>query len=313
MAMDRITEDMLIEQFLSDCSLRHFSPYSIESYRSSLHLLQRFLEPKRKSFLTSNRDDLKEYIQYLQRNNISYKTIQNRFSTYITFYDYLHYEGYVKQNFVRDFRKHYLTKYKEDNGEKRKLITVEEMSRFIHLIPDIRDKAIALLFAKTGIRRRELVSIDLDDINWQDMSILLKPTNKRSNCTVYFDYETAVVLRKWMEKRRFHAAPENKALFVTYNDRKKRLNRNGVGSVFTKWAIIAGLHNPLSEKLQDKFSPHCCRHWFTTHLRRAGMSREFIMELRGDKRTSAMDTYYHVDHDELRRTYLACIPQLGII
>lgn len=311
--MDQVNEDQVINEFLQDCALRHFSPYSIESYRSSLHLLQRFLSMRKRSLLKSDREDLKAYIQYLVKNKIGYKTIQNRFSTYITFYDYLQYEGFIPQNHVRDFRKHYLTKYKEANGEKRKLVTVEEMSLFIHLIPDIRDKAIAVLLAKTGIRRRELVSINVDDINWMEMSILLKPTNKRSNCTVYFDYETAIILRKWIEKRRFHASSENKALFVTYTDKKKRLNRNGVGVVFTKWAVIAGLHNPCSEKLQDKFTPHCCRHWFTTHLRRAGMSREFIMELRGDKPLSAMDTYYHIDHAELRRVYLACIPQFGII
>jgi len=47
------------------------------------------------------------------------------------------------------------------------------MARFIHLTPDIRDKTIALLFAKTGIRRRELVSFDVDDINWDNMIITL--------------------------------------------------------------------------------------------------------------------------------------------
>jgi hypothetical protein len=42
------------------------------------------------------------------------------------------------------------------------------------------------------------------------------------------------------------------------------------------------------------------------------MPREFIIELRGDKRTASMDVYYHIDHDELRRSYLSCIPQLGL-
>ncbi len=311
--MDKVNEDDLIDQFLKDIALRHFSPHSIESYRSSLHLFQTFLKKRHTSFSTITRNDLREYVHDLQQQSIGYKTIQNRFSTYNTFYDYLVYEGYLAHHPVREFRKHYLTKYKEDNGEQRKLVSVEEMARFIHLIPDARDRAIALLFAKTGIRRRELVVIDIDDINWQEMSIHLKPTNKRSNLIVYFDYETAVVLRKWLDKRTYHADPENKALFVTYNDKKARLNRNGVGTIFTKWAILAGLHDPTSEKLEEAFTPHCCRHWFTTHLRRAGMPREFIMELRGDKRTSAMDTYYHIDHEELRRAYLGCIPQLGII
>ena len=101
------------------------------------------------------------------------------------------------------------------------------------------------------------------------------------------------------------------ALFVSYNS-GKRIDRNGVYNSFINWAMKCGLHNPKSKKVGDHFTPHCCRHWFTTHLRRAGMSREFIMELRGDKIHDAMDTYYHIDKEELRKSYLACIPQLGV-
>jgi hypothetical protein len=51
---------------------------------------------------------------------------------------------------------------------------------------------------------------------------------------------------------------------------------------------------------------------FTTHLRRAGMRREFIQELRGDSRREAIDIYNHIDLKGLKEAYLACIPQLGI-
>uniref|UniRef100_A0A7J2TGG9 Site-specific integrase n=1 Tax=Archaeoglobus fulgidus TaxID=2234 RepID=A0A7J2TGG9_ARCFL len=36
---------------------------------------------------------------------------------------------------------------------------------------DLRDKAIVLLLPKTGIRRGELLRIDVDDINWNDCLI----------------------------------------------------------------------------------------------------------------------------------------------
>jgi len=311
--MERVDDRDLIDNFLQDCKLRNMSKHSIESYSSSLNLFLKFIKKDHYSFQTIDKNILEKYIEFLQSMNISYKTMQNRYSAFISFYDYLVYEDKFKYNIVKDFRKRYLSKYKEDNGVKRKLISVEEMARFIHFIPDIRDKTIVTLFAKTGIRRRELVSLDLSDINWDNMSITLKPTNKRSNRVVYFDYETCVLLRRWLKKRGFFVESGNNALFVSYTNKKKRLNRNGVGYMFVKWAETAGLHDPNSDKLSDFFTPHCCRHWFTTFLRRAGMPREFIMELRGDKRSSAMDVYYHVDHGELRRSYLACIPQLGII
>jgi site-specific recombinase XerD len=55
-----------------------------------------------------------------------------------------------------------------------------------------------------------------------------------------------------------------------------------------------------------------CRHWFTIHLRRAGMPRQFIQELRGGVRKEAIDIYDHIYEKELRESYLAHIPQLGI-
>ena len=78
-----------------------------------------------------------------------------------------------------------------------------------------------------------------------------------------------------------------------------------------KLAERVGLHDPNSTKLEDRFTPHCCRHWFVTHLLRAGMSRDFVKELRGDTRGEAIDIYNHIDPKELRESYLAHIPQLG--
>ena len=209
-------------------------------------------------------------------------------------------------------RKRYLKRYKDDNnGHARKLISIEDMAKLANSMFDLRDKTLLVLFAKTGIRLRELIAIDINDINWDMLSIRLKSTHKRSNTVVYFDYETLILLQRWMKKRERIADEDCNALFVSYTT-KHRLHRNAIYNAITKWATPLGLHNPDSPNLEDHFTPHCCRHWFTTHLRRAGMQREYIKELRGDRRHDAMDIYYHIDHEDLRKSYLGCIPQLGI-
>jgi integrase/recombinase XerD len=309
--MEKLTDEAVISMFKDDCQVRGLSEHTIESYISTLNIFVDWLQKKDVSILNVDRDILKGYISYLRRNGIHQKTIENRFSTFSSLYDYAVFEDLISKNIVKDIRKRYLSPYKE-NGGQRKLISIEDMARFISSILDCRDQAIALLFAKTGIRRRELVSIDLDDINWDEMSITLKPTHKRSNRTVFFDYECAGVLQKWLKKRSQIADPGNKALFVSYIDKKARLNRNGVGYIFVKWAERAGLHDSRSKKLEDHFTAHCCRHWFVTVLKRAGMPREFIQELRGDKRKEAIDIYDHIDMEDIRRSYLASIPLLGV-
>jgi integrase/recombinase XerD len=186
------------------------------------------------------------------------------------------------------------------------------MSMLINSVLNPRDKAIITLLAKTGIRRDELVEIDIDDIDWSNQSIELKPQHKRGNCTVFFDDETAFILQRWLKARENYSLNEEvDALFIGTHG--SRLQRNGVYYSVRKHAQRVRLDDPESDKMEDHFSPHCCRHWFTTHLRRKGMRREFIQELRGDSRKEAIDIYDHISKEELRREYLETVPRLGLI
>jgi integrase/recombinase XerD len=179
------------------------------------------------------------------------------------------------------------------------------MAKLINSTMDLRDKAIIALLAKIGVRRNELISLEVSDVGLIEQKIRLKPTAKRSNRTVFFDDETAWILKRWLRVREGMNKKRPPALFLS--DGGTRINRNGVYLVVTNAAERVGLHKLGSVRMEDHFSPHCCRHWFTTHLRRAGMRREFIQELRG-----AIDIYDHIDLKELRESYLAHIPQLGI-
>lgn len=104
----------------------------------------------------------------------------------------------------------------------------------------------------------------------------------------------------------------NNSYALCISDCGERISRNGGNLALTNAAERISLHDSSSERLEDHFSPHYCRHWFTTRFRRAGMSREFIQELRGDVRREAIDIYDHIDKKELRESYLAHMPQLGI-
>lgn len=127
---------------------------------------------------------------------------------------------------------------------------------------------------------------------------------------MFFDDKCAFVLRKLL-KTMEKLGPPSEALFVSYQS-LNRLDRNGLYTLVVKYAVAPDLHRPESKMLEDHFSPHCFRHWFTTWLRRKGMPREFVRELRGDRRKEAMDTYDHIDREELRRAYQATVPKLGI-
>lgn len=302
----------LIEDFCKDCKLRGMTEESMRRYKSSLKIFTQFLKQKRLNVNDVDVYTLRDFLRYIifERKN-KHKTVENYFSALSAFYDYLAFEGIANTNIILPFRKRYLRRYKNGfDDPERKLLSIEEMSKLVNSIMDPRDKTIAVLLAKTGIRRGELLRLDVEDINWEEYSITLKPTPKRSNRTVFFDDECAIVLRRWLKVRE-KLNPPTKALFISYQS-LKRLDRNSLYTAITKYAKRLGYHSPESPRLEDHFSPHCFRHWFTTWLLRNGMPREYVKELRGDKRREAIDIYHHIDKKELRRVYLACIPKLGI-
>jgi len=303
----------LIDGFCKDCKLRGMTNESIRRYRSSLLIFVGFLL-NRGGVDVSEADMyvLQDFLHHIKYDrNVKHKTVENYFSALSAFYEYLVFERLVSVNIVSPFRKRYVRQYKDGYDDpERKLLNVEEMSRLVGSIMDPRDKATVVLFAKTGIRRSELLKLDVDDIHWEDYSIMLKPTPKRSNRVVFFDDEGAIVLRRWLRVRE-KLNPKTKALFVSYQS-LNRLDRNGLYTAIVNYARRLGFHNPESSSLEDHFGPHCFRHWFTTWLLRNGMPREYVKELRGDRRGEAIDIYHHIDKQELRKAYLAYIPKLGV-
>jgi integrase/recombinase XerD len=301
--------ERLIEDFLKDCKLRGMAPKTVLHYMYCLKSFQGHLDGV--SLLAVDKEVLKGFIEHLREEGRSQKTIENIFSVLSSFYKYLVFESRVAANPILPIRERYLRSYKNNGpAHERKLISTEDMAGLINSTMDIRDKAIISLLAKTGIRRNELITLDLSDVDFVEQRIRLKPTAKRTNRTVFFDDEAAFILRRWLKIREGRNPKKSPALFL--NAEGDRLERRGVYDTVVKAAERVGLHNPESERMEEHFSPHCCRHWFTTHLRRAGMSREFIQELRGDVRREAIDIYDHIDKKELRESYLAHIPQLGI-
>jgi len=300
-----------IEEFCEDCRLRNMTDESIRRYKSCLQIFAKFLADRGVRVVNVDKKDLKAFLSFLRQRGVKYKTLENYFSALSSFYDFLVFEELVDRNIVLPFRRRYLRRYKDDcDDPERRIISIEEMSKLVNSILDPRDKAIVVLLAKTGIRRGELIRIDVDDINWEDYSITLKPTAKRSRRVVFFDDECAIVLKRWLRIRE-KLKPKTKALFVSYQS-GRRIDRNTVYRIVTTHAQRLGLHNPESDRIEDHFTPHYLRHWFTTMMRRRGMPREFLKELRGDKRKEAVDRYDHIDREELRRMYLACVPKLGI-
>jgi len=314
LAPPRPTNASLLEAFAEDAALRGLTKETLRAYLSYGGILAEFLASRGKGFLDIDAETLKDVLRYVLSRQVKAKTVRAYFSALSAVCDYLQYEGLLPANPVPPFRKRYLRDYKKRRGEDdgvRRLLTVEEMRLLIGSTLDVRDRAMFFVLAKTGVRREELIAMDVDDVDFVAGSVHLKPHPKRSNPLVFFDDEAAHALKAWLRAREGYAlAPGEPALFVGQHGR--RLRRQGVYEAVVYQAIACGLQAAEGKDPARRVTPHGFRHFFTTMLRRNGMPREFIKWLRGDARNEAIDVYDHIDPDEVRKAYLACVPRLGL-
>jgi integrase/recombinase XerD len=308
-----LSKERLVDLFVEDCEDRQLTVESIRHYKAVATAFLDYLASQNVPVFSADKFVLIEYLRKRRADGVDQKTLENNFTVISSLFEYLVFQDLIGKNPVMGVRKRYLRRYKDerdvDAESPRKLISVEQMILLINSVIDTRDKAILTVLAKTGVRRGELIAMDVTDIDWEQQLITLKKFKKRSGRIVFFDDETSRLLKHWVSQRE-KLQPESSALFL--GEKGGRLKRNGVYSMVVKYAEQVGLHDSKSDKPEDHFTPHCFRHWFTTHLRRAGMDREFIKALRGDRRREAIDIYDRIDRQELRRAYLAFVPQLGL-
>jgi integrase/recombinase XerD len=292
----------IVNEFALDCRARGFSSRTVESYVSCLRYFLCMHS------IDSNFDDLKSFLIHIRdEKRYSMSTCNGYFASLNTFFDYLVFAGKLDKNIIPSFRKRYMRTYKSFcANESRKLISIEDMARLVDQPEELTYRTLILFLAKTGVRRNELITLDVNDVDLDLMTVHLKHTAKRSNRIVFFDRETRDFIDSYLSCR----SDDCKALFVGLQC-GCRINRNVIYNVITRSAFEIGLHMP-NGQLDQKFTTHCCRHWFTTWLRRRGMDRTFIKKLRGDSLSEAIDHYDHIDLDELQEAYLKYIPLLGV-
>lgn len=296
----------LIQEFVADCKARGLTRHTIETYQSNVIVfLEAFNEPSK-----VNLDDLRTFLGVLRERNLQGSTLKGYFASISALYEFLVFEGKMQGNPIPTFRKRYLRIKIQYGGENtRQPGSLEQIKELLDIArKDILGKTMMLFLAKTGLRRGELIAMDVYDLDLENGAFRVKPLSKRTNRLGFLDAELTGALREYLDWR--EPLAKEGALWI--NPKKGyRVSKNFVYYTIRGYTELTGLHNPHGA-LIEKFTTHNLRHFFTTHMRRNGMHRKFLKELRGDRNGDAVDIYDHIDPEELRRSYLECVPQLGV-
>lgn len=287
----------LISEYRDDLITRHLCAELVRQYPYIVQRLSRFVNG---DLIGVNKRTLIDYSQHL--TGISYSTRKHYFVVLSDFYEFLQMNGLVSANPVSDqFKKRYVHTYK-DESEQRRILTPEEARRLVKAVVPLREKIVVLTMLATGIRRNECSSLDLGDLDLPNSTIRVKKVKKRSNCVVFIDDPTRLVMKKWVI-RRAKLAKNTKALFL--NSLGGRISPESINEIFTSYGVECGLHNPDSKELDQRMTSHCARHFNTNYLVEAGMSDRYVGYLRGDKPQGSIGTYHHPKAEKVKEVYMA--------
>lgn len=185
--------------------------------------------------------------------------------------------------------------------------TWENAKKIVHNIADPRNKAIAVILAKTGCRIREALEIEQDDLMLDDGFIRLRERKGGSQTVVPVDEEVKHAIKRYRLVR-----PDNDSEYLFLSVRGSRVQSTQVQRAVRDAAVRAGVMDDGETRFHRKFTPHTFRTVFTTLMRNQGMKDHVLQYIRGDANSRTMDVYTRVDRDDARQEYLECIESLDL-
>ena len=151
-----------------------------------------------------------------------------------------------------------------------------------------RNNAIISLFLSSGIRLRELINIDIEDINFNNNSIKIKGKGAKER-KVYFNEKCKKKIQKYLEVRKTN---ESKALFT--NKQGKRIGVDGIEGICQKAYELIGVGN-------YQYTTHTLRHTAATIIYKYVTQDLLILrEFLGHSSIKATEIYTHIYNEDLK-------------
>lgn len=171
-------------------------------------------------------------------------------------------------------------------------LNIEESKQLLEAIDGEhreRDYAIITLFLNCGLRLSELVSININRIKNDTLTIIGKGDKER---TIYLNAACKKSIEAYMRVRPVDGVKDKNALFLS--ERKQRISNKTVQYLVKKYIKDAGLD-------PERYSTHKLRHTAATLLYKHGnVDIRALQEILGHESISTTEIYTHVDSRQLQ-------------
>ena len=172
-----------------------------------------------------------------------------------------------------------------------KYLTLEQSSALLKAVSgpnEKRDYAILMLFLNCGIRRSELVGLNLSDVYDDRIRVVGKGNKER---IIYFGAACRKAIDAYLPERNKVELSDNRALFGSRD--KNRISVTAVHRLVKKALQQAGLDS-------TQFSAHKLRHTAATMMLSGGVDVKTVQEVLGHENLNTTQIYTHIENTELK-------------
>lgn len=172
-----------------------------------------------------------------------------------------------------------------------KYLTLEQSAALLRAVSgpnEKRDYAIVMLFLNCGIRRSELVGLNLTDVYEDRIRVVGKGNKERF---VYFGTPCRKAIDAYLPERNKKVLSDNRALFGSRDS--NRLSVTAVHRLIKKYLLMAGLD-------ATQFSAHKLRHTAATMMLSGGVDVKTVQEVLGHENLNTTQIYTHIENTELK-------------
>ncbi len=246
-----------------------YSNNTIKTYTDAIRVFLNFFKEKDPSEIT-NRDLLRFNNEYIIQKGYS-ASYQNQVINAIKLF-YLKVENrHLSIDNIERPRKY---------APLPKVIPKQKVEQMLTSIPNLKHKTALTLIYACGLRRGELINLQLKDLDSKRLTLTVK-NGKGQNDRVLPVSEKIMdmIIRYYRMYRPAKYLVEGQIKGNPYSE-------TSLGKIFHKYlGKVYKKHN---------FTLHCLRHSYATHLLESGVSLRYIQELLGHKSSKTTEIYTHV-------------------
>lgn len=298
---------MLVTQFLRYLQTqKNYSEHTVSAYQRDLGEFQEFLlahyskdgiEAQGSASLVSYKQ-IRAWLASLLQSGQSPRTAARKLATVKSFFNYLHRQQILSANPAEKIQSPKFSKKLPAFVTEKETHKLLEDIEFPDTFEGIRDRCILEILYGCGLRRAEIISLTITDIDLYQQQVKVSGKGDKDRI-VPFGKAVSTAIEEYMARRISEGYGEKSSFF---------LRKNGESIYPSLLYRVLRKYMGLIDAPQQK-SPHVLRHSYATHLLNGGADLQAIKELLGHSSLAATQVYTHHSLDRLKRIHNQAHPR----